>query len=101
MLKITVFDLFVLCILLSLFYNYRVDSNPSESFLYSKTFLDGESVRSMYRTFRDLTLRLVGQTGRRTRGTFLQDTEGDFPCNKTGMRSSTIPNSVHRLKPGK
>lgn len=57
-------------------------------------------MRSMYRSFRDFAMRIIGQTGRRTRGAFLQDTDTKFPCNKTGMRSPTIPTSVHQLRPG-
>lgn len=65
------------------------------------SFLDGDSMRSMYRSFRDFAMRIIGQTGRRTRGTFLQDTDTKFPCNRSDMRSTTVPMSVHRLKPGK
>lgn len=65
------------------------------------TFLDGDSMRSMYRSFRDFAMRIIGQTGRRTRGAFLQETDTKFPCNVTGMRSSIVPNSVHHLRPGR
>lgn len=64
------------------------------------SFLDGDSMRSMYRSFRDFAMRIIGQTGRRTRGTFLQ-TDTEFPCNRSDMRSTTVPSNVHRLKPGK
>lgn len=69
--------------------------------MYAKTFLDGNAMRSLYRIFRELTYRIVGQTGQRIQGRFLQDVENDFPCNTTGMRSAVVPNSVHRLRPGK
>lgn len=65
------------------------------------SFLDGDSMRSMYRSFRDFAMRIIGQTGRRTRGTFLQDTDTKFPCNRSDVRSAAVPSSVHRLKPGK
>lgn len=65
------------------------------------SFLDGDSMRSMYRSFRDFAMRIIGQTGRRTRGTFLQDTDTKFPCNRSDMRSANGASSVHRLRPGK
>lgn len=78
-----------------------IQCTAREEYEHPISFLDGDSVRSMYRSFRDFAMRIIGQTGRRTRGTFLQDTDTKFPCNRSNMRSSTVPNSVHRLKPGK
>lgn len=75
-------------------------ASDREEYEHPISFLDGDSMRSMYRSFRDFAMRIIGQTGRRTRGTFLQDTDTKFPCNVTGMRSSVVPTSVHRLKPG-
>lgn len=75
-------------------------ASDREEYEHPISFLDGDSMRSMYRSFRDFAMRIIGQTGRRTRGTFLQDTDTKFPCNVTGMRSSIVPTSVHRLKPG-
>lgn len=99
MLKLTVIRISVLCFVLILLGNHHV--NGKDDIVYTTTFLDGDSMRSMYRTFRDFAMRILGQTGRRTRGAFLQETEGDFPCNVTGMRSHIVPTSVHRLRPGK
>lgn len=90
-LNITVFLICVLCFGIA----------ASEEYEHPTSFLDGDSMRSMYRTFRNFAMRIIGQTGRRTRGTFLQETDTKFPCNKSGMRSSSIPTSVHRLRPGK
>lgn len=81
--------------------HYGVVMSGRDDYEHPISFLDGDSMRSMYRSFRDFAMRIIGQTGRRTRGTFLQDTDTKFPCNISGMRSETIPNSVHRLKPGK
>lgn len=69
--------------------------------MYAKSFLDGNAMRSLYRMFRDIAFRIVGPTGQRVHGRFLADTERDFPCNTTGMRSATVPDSVHRLRPGR
>lgn len=77
----------------------RDDSEFEEE--HRTSFLDGDSMRSMYRSFRDFAMRIIGQTGRRTRGAFLQETDTKFPCNVTGMRSSIAPNSVHHLRPGR
>lgn len=68
--------------------------------VYSTTLLDGSQIRSFYRSVRDFAMWMIGHTGRRTRGAFLQGTEGHFPCNLTSMRSSTVPTNVHRLRPG-
>lgn len=78
-----------------------VHGRNSEEYEHPISFLDGDSMRSMYRSFRDFAMRIIGQTGRRTRGAFLQDTDTEFPCNKTGMRSTSVPTSVHHLKPGR
>lgn len=75
--------------------------NCRDDLVYTTSFLDGDRMRSFYRTFRDLAMRLVGQTGRRTRGAFLQESGGEFPCNLTNARSEEVPTSVHRLRPGK
>lgn len=101
MFKLTIFRFSTLVCLCFILFGHPTIVNGRDDIVYTTSFLDGDSMRSMYRTFRDLALRILGQTGRRTRGAFLQETEGDFPCNVTGMRSATIPKSVHRLRPGK
>lgn len=57
-------------------------------------------MRMLYRSFRNMVFRFIGETGARTKGQFLQEEEDDFPCDISNMRSPTIPTSVHRLKPG-
>lgn len=71
--------------------------------LYSgKTMFDDGIFRVFYRIFRYLGYRGVGQTGHRTRGSFLQEKMNNmsFPCDITNMRSKDVPKSVHKLKPG-
>lgn len=65
------------------------------------SMLDGVFIRSLFHSFRDFTFRLVGSTGRKTRGSFLQDMHKKFPCDLTEANSRTVPDSVHRLRPGK
>lgn len=64
------------------------------------TIMDHQLIRSLFHTFRDLEFNLVGRTGRRTLGNFLQEKQHKFPCVVKNMRSYEIPKSVHRLKPG-
>lgn len=64
------------------------------------SMLDSGFMRSLFHSFRDFTFRLVGSTSRKTRGNFLQEPNEKFPCDLNGMRSSRIPTSVHRLRPG-
>ena len=62
--------------------------------------LDGVFLRSLFHTFRDFTFRFVGSTGRKTRGSFLQDSHKRFPCDLSQAKSRTVPDSVHKLRPG-
>lgn len=82
-------------------YCHLENVNGREDIVYATSFLDNRQMRNVYRTFRDLAQRIVGQTGERTKGPFLQAAGDKFPCNVTGMRSKTVPNNVHRLRPGK
>lgn len=99
--KLTVAHVSMFYILISSLCYYHVSCSDRDEYEHRTSFLDGDSMRSMYRTFRDFAMRIIGQTGRRTRGAFLQETDTKFPCNKTGMRSPTVPISVHQLRPGR
>lgn len=101
MFKLNGFELMMLCFVWTICYNYRVTCDRPEELMYAKTFLDGNAMRTFYRVFRDLTFLIVGQTSQRGNSRILQDAEYEFPCNTSGMRSATIPDSVHRLRPGK
>ncbi|GAB0098009.1 Phospholipase B [Sergentomyia squamirostris] len=60
-------------------------------------------VRRFYRGFREIYSRLLGETGQRSSGNFLQSYVSPskaFPCQVDGFRSSTPPESVHQLRPG-
>lgn len=51
-----------------------------------------------------LHFRLLGGTGNRQNGIFLQKRVPDnqpFPCRTAGHRSRIVPTSVHQLRPGK
>lgn len=100
MLHVTGIHVKIIFILFSTMLSHYHQVNGRDDLVYTTSFLDGNQMRTVYRTFRDLAMRFVGQTGRRTQGTFLQETEDKFPCNVTGMRSETVPTSVHRLRPG-
>lgn len=92
---------FWLPLLIIILYCHLECVNCRRDIVYA-SFLDNRQMRSFYRTFRDIASRLIGQTGWRTKGSFLQgESKDDFPCNVTGMRSETVPNSVHKLRPGK
>lgn len=72
-----------------------------EELFYSTSFLDNSYFRNMYRSLRNMASRFIGETGTRTKGTFLQDEEDKFPCDLKNMRSPEVPTSVHKLRPGK
>lgn len=65
------------------------------------SMLDGVFIRSLFHSVRDFTFRLVGATGRKTRGAFLQDMHREFPCDLSLAKSQFVPDSVHKLRPGK
>ncbi|KAL1373949.1 hypothetical protein pipiens_018357, partial [Culex pipiens pipiens] len=60
-------------------------------------------IRMFYRGFREVYNRLLGPTGDRVRGAFLQPhvmPNVPFPCETEGYRSERVPTSVHQLRPG-
>ncbi|XP_016914441.2 phospholipase B1, membrane-associated [Apis cerana] len=70
-----------------------------------RTILDSPDIRSVVRLFRNLLFQTFGKEER----VAIQYTNKlqkeippniPFPCNLTGARSPTIPDSVHRLRPG-
>lgn len=68
------------------------------------TMLDGAFVRSIFHTFRDFTFRWVQSSSANRQhmtGKHLQELHHkQFPCD-VSVRSSKVPDSVHRLRPGK
>ncbi|KFB42605.1 phospholipase b, plb1 [Anopheles sinensis] len=67
------------------------------------TLLDGVAMRAVFRFLRTWMFNVVGRTGERTSGSFLQDRvppEVPFPCNVSLGRSPRVPTSVHKLRPG-
>uniref|UniRef100_A0A182T1N7 Secreted protein n=1 Tax=Anopheles maculatus TaxID=74869 RepID=A0A182T1N7_9DIPT len=69
-----------------------------------RTVLDSVGMRGVFRFMRSFMFNIVGKTGKRTRGSFLQEripSEVPFPCNVTLGRSAKVPTSVHKLRPGK
>lgn len=68
------------------------------------TIFDNQIFRIFFHGFRAFWFGLAGKTGYRTSGKFLQEKFPDdvpFPCDIGLGRSKTVPNSVHRLRPGK
>ncbi|XP_055535523.1 phospholipase B1, membrane-associated-like isoform X1 [Wyeomyia smithii] len=60
-------------------------------------------IRMFYRGFREVYNRLLGPTGGRMQGAFLQShvmPNVPFPCDTKGYRSRQVPTSVHKLRPG-
>lgn len=60
-------------------------------------------IRMFYRGFREIYNRLLGPTGDRVKGAFLQAhvmPNVPFPCDTRGYRSDKVPTSVHQLRPG-
>ncbi|XP_053998720.1 phospholipase B1, membrane-associated-like isoform X1 [Hylaeus anthracinus] len=72
------------------------------------TFLDSPENRQLLRQLRTFFLRAFGNMGSErsfssTRNIKIQDEvppNVPFPCNVTGGRSTEVPESVHRLRPG-
>ncbi|EAT42506.1 AAEL005957-PA [Aedes aegypti] len=65
--------------------------------------LDSDMMRNLFHSMRKWMFNMVGRTGLRTRGHFLQDKIPDdlpFPCNVSLGRSRRTPKSVHKLRPG-
>lgn len=62
--------------------------------------LDNLIIRPLFHSFRNMTFRLVGQTGLRNTGKYLQEPLTKFPCDTTFGRSGKPPTSVHKLRPG-
>lgn len=89
------------CVLIGLCLYQSVDGRAREDVVYTTSFLDSNYVRTVFRSFRNMVFSMVGKTGDRTKGPFLQDEEDKFPCDLRNMRSAEIPTSVHRLRPGK
>lgn len=57
----------------------------------------------LYRGIREVYNRILGPTGGRDMGDRFQkhiSNNVPFPCNIRGFRSSTVPKSVHQLRPG-
>uniref|UniRef100_A0A182YNY3 Phospholipase B1, membrane-associated n=1 Tax=Anopheles stephensi TaxID=30069 RepID=A0A182YNY3_ANOST len=68
-----------------------------------QTVLDSVGMRSVFRFMRTFMYNIVGKTGQRKRGSFLQERippEVPFPCNVSLGRSAKPPTSVHKLRPG-
>uniref|UniRef100_A0A182K1T2 SGNH hydrolase-type esterase domain-containing protein n=1 Tax=Anopheles christyi TaxID=43041 RepID=A0A182K1T2_9DIPT len=68
-----------------------------------RTLLDSAGIRPMFHLLRTFMFNVVGRTGQRTSGAFLQKrvpSEVPFPCNVTLGRSAKVPTSVHKLRPG-
>lgn len=70
-----------------------------------KTYLDSPANLERYRLFRNWITRSIGTKQRVTarHEEKIQEeilTDIPFPCNVTDARSFTIPDSVHRLRPG-
>ncbi|XP_065084834.1 phospholipase B1, membrane-associated-like [Ochlerotatus camptorhynchus] len=65
--------------------------------------LDRDPLRYLFHSMRRWMFNMVGRTGLRTRGHFLQDKIPDdlpFPCDISLGRSRRVPKSVHKLRPG-
>lgn len=77
-----------------------LSSTKGRDLVEQTSMLDGAFMRSLFHTVRDLTFRLVGATGRKTRGAFLQDVHKQFPCDLRLAKSERRPTSVHKLRPG-
>jgi hypothetical protein len=88
-------------VLIGLCLYQSVDGRAREDVVYTTSFLDSNYVRTVFRSFRNMVFSMVGKTGDRTKGPFLQEEEDKFPCDLRNMRSAEIPTSVHRLRPGK
>ncbi|XP_049289997.1 phospholipase B1, membrane-associated-like isoform X2 [Anopheles funestus] len=67
------------------------------------TVLDGVGMRAVFRFLRSWMFDVVGRTGQRMSGSYLQEqipSHVPFPCNITLGRSTKVPTSVHKLRPG-
>lgn len=67
------------------------------------TIFDNSIFRIFFHGFRAFWFNFAGKTGHRTRGKYLQEKfpeNAPFPCDVELGRSKTVPNTVHRLRPG-
>lgn len=65
--------------------------------------LDSLTYRPVFHKVRDVLFNIVGKTGHRRYGKFLQEPFPDvvdFPCHLVNVVSQEIPTSVHELRPG-
>ncbi|XP_055597334.1 phospholipase B1, membrane-associated-like [Uranotaenia lowii] len=82
---------------------FRTGSTSAGDITDQTTSLDQGLLRNLFHLFRHWMFNFVGQTGLKTRGSFLQEKIPDslpFPCDVTIGRSKQVPRSVHKLRPG-
>lgn len=75
----------------------------SEDIFELTTGLDDSRVRFIFHGFRNFVFNTIGRTGRKTKGSFLQEKFPDsatFPCNTSIGKSKARPHSIHKLRPG-
>lgn len=93
-------SLMIVAIAMLLMHRSSISGASARELVEQTSMLDGVFMRTLFHTVRDFTFRLVGATGRKTRGAFLQDTHAQFPCDLRQARSKRRPVSVHKLRPG-
>lgn len=65
--------------------------------------LDDPRLRFLFHSFRDIAFNVIGRTGQKTKGRFLQAKFPDtasFPCDVSIGKSKVRPSSIHKLRPG-
>lgn len=75
----------------------------SEDIFELTTGLDDSRVRFIFHGFRNFVFNTIGRTGRKTKGSFLQEKfpeSAAFPCNISIGKSKSRPHSIHKLRPG-
>lgn len=75
----------------------------SEDIFELTTGLDDYRVRFIFHGFRNFVFNTIGRTGRKTKGSFLQEKFPDsatFPCDTSIGKSKSRPHSIHKLRPG-
>lgn len=67
------------------------------------TIADHSRIRFLFHGFRNIVFNTIGRTGRKTKGSFLQEKFPDtaaFPCDISLGKSKSTPKSIHKLRPG-
>lgn len=94
-------------IIILLLLNHSAAAETTITATRSTTEWDRGIWLELFHMFREYLFNRLNQTGSNSATPpensqqYLKTLEGEFPCERSRMRSKRIPDSVHRLRPGK